>query len=252
MICCSTVLMTLMINGAPFQSFKSKWGLRQGDPILPYMFILCMDVLSRLINMKAEEGLIKGFRMSRHTPPINHLFFVDDVFLLGKCSVNEAFYFKECLDMFCGWFDQSFNSNNTYLGLPLFRTGKSKDFNFLVDLLDTKLASSLCLKAWDAICKPKACGGLGFRKMMDFNKALLSKWGWNLLKGNKSLCLDLLHAKYIKTRNFMDAVPKPGHFPFGKQFSRVRIFSLKVPAILLMMEPPLTLGLTPGSQMLLI
>ncbi|KAL5541761.1 hypothetical protein UlMin_009471 [Ulmus minor] len=170
MTCCTTARMTLILNGSPFNSFKPKRGLRQGDPISPYLFILCMEVLSRLINRKAEEGLIKGFRLSRHTPAINHLFFADDVFLVGKCSINEAFYFKSCLDEFCGWSGQSFNSqksniffnraanrqvsnlitammgfsqilpSSSYLGLPMFRSRKVTDFNFLVEMLDSKLA----------------------------------------------------------------------------------------------------------------
>ncbi|KAL5551046.1 hypothetical protein UlMin_001222 [Ulmus minor] len=93
MTCCTTVRMTLILNGSPFNLFKPKRSLRQGDPISPYLFILCMEVLSRLINRKDEEGLIKGFYLSRHTPVINHLFFADNVFLLGKCSINEAFLF---------------------------------------------------------------------------------------------------------------------------------------------------------------
>ncbi|KAL5565757.1 hypothetical protein UlMin_028921 [Ulmus minor] len=57
--------------------------------------------------------------------------------------------------------------------------------------------TSICLKAWDALCRPKSCGGIGFRKMADFNKALLSKWGWNLISGTTSFCLDILRSRYI-------------------------------------------------------
>ncbi|KAL5561792.1 hypothetical protein UlMin_031539 [Ulmus minor] len=99
--CCSTPKMTLMLNGAPVQSFFPKKGLRQGDPLSPYLFILCMEVLSHLINKKVADGLISGFKISRHSLALHHLFFVDDVFLMEKCSVNEAFHFKECLDIFC-------------------------------------------------------------------------------------------------------------------------------------------------------
>ncbi|KAL5560987.1 hypothetical protein UlMin_030734 [Ulmus minor] len=274
--CCSTPKMTLLLNGAPVRSFFPKRGLRQGDPLSPYLFILCMEMLSRLINKKVADGLISGFKISRHSPALHHLFFADDVFLMGKCSINEAFYFKECLDNFCCWSGQSFNAlksniffnpaasrrttglitammgfshispNSTYLGLPLFCSGRNKDFNFLVEQLDSKLAGwkartlskakkliliksialavptysmqtvklrsaicskldarirsfwwgpssngrkPLCLKAWDALCKPKSLGGLGFRRMRDFNLALLSKWGWNILTGKNSLCL---------------------------------------------------------------
>ena len=101
--CCSSVNMTLLQNGAPFKSFKPKRGLRQGDPISPYLFILCMEVMSRLINKRVKDGQIKGFHLNRHTPALHHLFFADDVFLMGKCLVNEAFYFKECLDEFFLW-----------------------------------------------------------------------------------------------------------------------------------------------------
>ncbi|KAL5558526.1 hypothetical protein UlMin_034737 [Ulmus minor] len=170
LLCCSTASMTLMLNGAAFQSFHPKRGLRQGDPISPYLFILCMEVLSRLINQKVSAGLIAGFKLDRHTPALHHLFFADDIFLMGKCTVNEAFYFKDFLDTCCSWSGQSFNprksniffsskasgqssglisalmgfdkisTSSAYLGLPLFRSGRSKDFNFLVKKLDSKLA----------------------------------------------------------------------------------------------------------------
>ncbi|KAL5577574.1 hypothetical protein UlMin_019273 [Ulmus minor] len=54
--CCSSVTMNVMINGAVFQSFRPARGLRQGNPLSPYLFILCMEILSRLINSKVETG----------------------------------------------------------------------------------------------------------------------------------------------------------------------------------------------------
>ena len=76
--------MTLMLNGAAFQSFRPKRGLRKGDPISPYLVILCMEVLSRLINQKVSVGLIASFKLDRHTPALHHLFFADDIFLMGN------------------------------------------------------------------------------------------------------------------------------------------------------------------------
>ncbi|KAL5543968.1 hypothetical protein UlMin_007752 [Ulmus minor] len=58
--CCSSVAMNVMINGAVFQSFRPARGLRQRDPLSPYLFILCMEILSRLINSKVDNRLIRG------------------------------------------------------------------------------------------------------------------------------------------------------------------------------------------------
>ncbi|KAL5563205.1 hypothetical protein UlMin_032952 [Ulmus minor] len=88
--CCSTVSMTLMLNGALVHNFVPKRGLRQGDPLYPYLFIIAVEVLSRLINQKVDNGLISGFRLSRGILALHHIFFADDVFLMGKCLVNKA------------------------------------------------------------------------------------------------------------------------------------------------------------------
>ena len=92
-----------------FPIFSSKERAKTRRPHTAYLFILCMEVLSRLINQKVSTGLIAGFKLDRHTPALHHLFFADDIFLMGKCTVNEAFYFKDCLDTFCSWSGQAFN-----------------------------------------------------------------------------------------------------------------------------------------------
>ncbi|KAL5583448.1 hypothetical protein UlMin_015890 [Ulmus minor] len=118
--------------------------------------------------------------------------------------------------------------NSVYLGLPLFRSGKSRDFDYLIEQLDSKLTGwksralskakrlSLCLKAWDAICKPKSCGGLGFRRMKDFNVAILSNWGWKILTGASSLCLSILRTRYLHHTGLFDSQVKAGDSRFWK------------------------------------
>ncbi|KAL5561293.1 hypothetical protein UlMin_031040 [Ulmus minor] len=80
----------------------------------------------------------------------------------------------------------------------------------------------LCLKAWDSICKPKVCGGLGLRKMGEFNRALLAKWGLNLLTNATSLCLSVLHSRYIQYDHFFDIPKKIGDSPFWKAILDIR------------------------------
>ena len=62
----------------------------------------------------------------------------------------------------------------------------------------------------------KVLKGLVSRKMLDLNKALIAKWSWNLLVGSKSLCLDILRARYLYSNSFFDIAPKFGDSPFWK------------------------------------
>ena len=54
------------------------------------------------------------------------------------------------------------------------------------------------LKNWDAICKPKKFGGIGFRRFADFNLALIAKLGWKLLFDDNAIWVKALKAKYCR------------------------------------------------------
>lgn len=61
-------------NSNIFDPLFSKCGLRQGDVISPYLFILCMDIYSRMLTIAEHLRLIKGIRVIRKSPSISHLF----------------------------------------------------------------------------------------------------------------------------------------------------------------------------------
>ncbi|MCI18209.1 putative ribonuclease H protein [Trifolium medium] len=56
MLCVSTVSFAVLANGQPSTTIHPHRGIRQGDPLSPYLFIICADVLSSLITKKQEEG----------------------------------------------------------------------------------------------------------------------------------------------------------------------------------------------------
>ena len=57
----STVCFSVLVNCSPSSFFSSSKGLRQGDPLFPYLFILVMEILSCLISRTKDGGFIEGF-----------------------------------------------------------------------------------------------------------------------------------------------------------------------------------------------
>ncbi|CAI8586856.1 unnamed protein product [Vicia faba] len=86
----SSVSFQILFNGSPSHSFNPERGLCQGDPLSPYLFILCADVFSGLIKEAAGNQTIHDIRVARRAPCISHLFFTDDNILFSRASPKEC------------------------------------------------------------------------------------------------------------------------------------------------------------------
>lgn len=75
-------------------------GLRQGDPLSPYLFVLCTQGFSSILRCHNTQGLIKGLRIARRGPTITHLFFADDSLVFFKADAKSSRNLKECLDLY--------------------------------------------------------------------------------------------------------------------------------------------------------
>ena len=80
--------------------FKPTHGLRQGDPLSPYLFILCMEKLSIAINNAVLQGNWEPIRMSSTSPHISHILFSDDVLLFTKAKNSQFRFIKDLFDRF--------------------------------------------------------------------------------------------------------------------------------------------------------
>ena len=74
MMCVSTVSYSILINGEPKGKIVPSKGLRQGDPISTYLFLLCVEGLSAMLKKEVRDGNIKGVAVSRGVPSISHCY----------------------------------------------------------------------------------------------------------------------------------------------------------------------------------
>lgn len=77
MECVRSFSFSVLINGSPYGNFEASRGLRQGDPLLPHLFILCSDVWSSLTTQAPHDKQIKGIQLSNGGPSILYLLFAD-------------------------------------------------------------------------------------------------------------------------------------------------------------------------------
>ncbi|KAM6552325.1 hypothetical protein CsatB_002133 [Cannabis sativa] len=290
MQCVSTVSYSVLLNGKPLKKIIPGRGLRQGDPMSPYLFLLCNDILSRILDRAQDRGDLHGIKISKNAPAISHLMFADDTLLFARANTMEASIIGKCLKQFEDWSGQlcskqksgilysrncvkslrdnieakvgisTVNEAEKYLGNPfVFSRQKKKDFDFLRSKLVQRLegwkmrtlsfagrmvaissvASTipsytmstyqlplsscrdldaiirkfwwngrldkqrfLATISWDALCRPKCTGGLGFRRMEDINNAFLAKLAWNLASGLRRPWTESYKAKYFPRDSF--------------------------------------------------
>ncbi|XP_057428997.1 uncharacterized protein LOC130722320 [Lotus japonicus] len=169
--CVSTSSIAIAWQGDYTDYFNPQRGIRQGDPISPYLFVLCIERLSHIIQDACGIGSWKPFKVGRHGPSISHLLFADDVILMAEASDDQASLIHNILNKFCDASGQKvslaksrvFFSKNTnaviagqlasklgiqqthnlgmYLGVPLLHSRMIKEnFSFLIDKVRRKLS----------------------------------------------------------------------------------------------------------------
>eukprot|EP00253_Pinus_taeda_P015937 PITA_15937 len=96
----STPNFSILFNGTPSKTFKASRGIRQGDPISPFLFILATEGLGRYLKKERVTDNIKGLRLWGNELPITHQQFVDDIMLFGEPTIREVRNMKKVLDLF--------------------------------------------------------------------------------------------------------------------------------------------------------
>ena len=101
MECISTPSVSILVNGSPTDEFSLERGLRQGDPLSPFLFLNVVEGLHVMMNTMVEHGLFAPYTVGAHgNVDISHLQFVDDTLLVGVKSWGNIRILKSVLLLF--------------------------------------------------------------------------------------------------------------------------------------------------------
>ncbi|GJX00618.1 putative RNA-directed DNA polymerase [Tanacetum coccineum] len=301
MECVSTTSFSISINGSLHGYFKGRRGLRQGDPLSPYLFTMVMEVLTLIFKRRVQDSLIR-LRFIAIVRIWSWLIyaFADDLFLFAHGDVSSATVIMEALEEFkqvsglvpslpksTAYFCNVLNHIKLailqilpfaeghlpvkYLGVPLvssrlvFRdckeliekvecrindwknkslsiAGRLQLIQSVISSMNVYWASMFILPtrvlldieqlmrgflwcqgilgrgkakvAWEVVCLPKEEGGLGIKRLADFNKALMTSHIWKLLSKKDSLWVKWIHTYKLRDRNFWE-IPCRGNMTWG-------------------------------------
>jgi hypothetical protein len=69
-------------------SFQPTRGLRQGDPLSPFLFLFVADALSALLKKEVQNQTLSPVKVTRNAPGVSHLLFADDSLLFFKAETQ--------------------------------------------------------------------------------------------------------------------------------------------------------------------
>ena len=88
--CISTTKISVLVNGSPEGFFEISRGIRQGDPLSPFLYIIMAEVFGRSLSRALCEGVIKGITVTENIPNITHQQYANDTIFPGKSTIEEA------------------------------------------------------------------------------------------------------------------------------------------------------------------
>ena len=160
--CVTTVSYRIRVNGKLTEEILPGHGLRQGDPLSPYLSLICAEGFSALLNAAEANGFLSGVKICQQATSINHLLFADDSPLLLKIDDRSSHHLQNILTLYEDCSGQTINKdkssimfsknakaahkhqlmvglditiearNDKYLGLPVYMgKSKAKTFTYL-------------------------------------------------------------------------------------------------------------------------
>lgn len=96
----SLVSYSIMVNDGFSETFRPYRGLRQGDPLSPYLFLICKEWFSTLLKMAKRDGSLSRLKVCWGSPSVTHLFFVDDSMVFREVTEEGCQVIMRILKMY--------------------------------------------------------------------------------------------------------------------------------------------------------
>ncbi|KAJ9545220.1 hypothetical protein OSB04_024927 [Centaurea solstitialis] len=219
-------------------------GIRQGDPLSPYLFTVIMEGFAMIFRNCIAEAASFGYHAGCEDLSITHLCFADDLFVFTRGDVASVGILKKALHLFASksGLSPSIEKSEVFFGnVPMdeqhaileylpFKSGRKQLVTSVLQSLQlywmavfvfpsavvhqiealcryflwTQGESSRgkCKIAWDLVCRPLVGGGLGFKRLSVWNRALITKHIWDLRTKRNSLWVDWIHRHYLRNAEF--------------------------------------------------
>ncbi|GKB72864.1 RNA-directed DNA polymerase, eukaryota [Tanacetum coccineum] len=224
---------SILVNGSPTFEFQFHCGLKQGDPLAPYLFILVMESLHLSFSRVVDAGIFKGLKINNSTT-VSHLFYADDAVFVGEWSddnLSRIMHVLHCFSLSSGLKINVKKSHLLGVGIPndsiviaastLGCSVMKTPFKYLGVMVGgigmtlfvpkSVLASMEAIRRkffngaqdnekkitwvkWSKVLSAKKQGGLGVSSFYALNRALLFKWVWRCISQDNSLWFRVISA----------------------------------------------------------
>ncbi|XP_021979487.1 uncharacterized protein LOC110875597 [Helianthus annuus] len=201
-VCLKSGRASVLVNGSPTEEFPLGRGLRQGDPLSPFLFIIALEILDIFMKKAVEGNLFRGITFSNGGPTISHLCYADDVVFMGEWSKLNLKNLNQILRVLFLVTGLKVNMKKS----RLYGVGVSEDKveRMVLDTLEGIRRSfvwgskggkkKIKWVSWNCITKPKDRGGLGLGDLQSLNWALTAKWFWRFKNNDDALWVKVVQA----------------------------------------------------------
>ncbi|GJW05823.1 RNA-directed DNA polymerase, eukaryota [Tanacetum coccineum] len=209
---------SILVNGSPTDEFQFFKGLKQGDPLSPFLFILIMESLHLSFQRVIDAGLFKGINLN-HSLCLSHMFYADDAVFVGQWSDGNINIFDPfCVALFLSCFSP-FSFLGTKVGEAMSRIQAWKEVvekssiegPSCVGIYKRSLLNGHEMGSnkgtwvkWNYVLTDKKHGGLGVSSLYALNRGLMIKWGWIFFTQKESLwakVITAIHGDYDKVES---------------------------------------------------